>query len=64
VPIAWTAVVSNPEDIGLQQTDPFENKPVEPLQLRDDQFCWMGNFIAVEDGIPYGRGALLYFIAQ
>ena len=64
VPIAWTAAVSNPEDIGLQQTDLFENKPVEPLQLREAQFGWMGNFIAVEDGIPYGRGALVYFIAQ
>jgi PQQ-like domain len=64
VPIAWTAAVSNPEDIGLVQTDPFENKPMEPLQLRDAQFCWMGNFIAVEDGVPYGRGALLYVMAQ
>lgn len=28
------------------------------------QFCWMGNFIAVEDGAPYGRGSFLYVTAQ
>jgi hypothetical protein len=55
VPIPWTVAVSNPEDIGLAQT---------PLQLRDVQFCWAGNFIAVEDGPPFGHGTLLYFIAQ
>jgi hypothetical protein len=64
VPLAWTAQVSNPEDIGLVQTDPFEIKPVEPLQLREAQFCWAGNFIAVEDAAPYGRGTLVYFMAQ
>ena len=64
VPIAWTVPVSNPEDIGLTQTDLFEHKPMEPLQLREAQFCWAGNFIAVEDGAPYGHGMLLYFIAK
>ena len=64
VPIAWTVPVSNPEDIGPTQTDLFEHKPMEPLQLRDAQFCWAGNFIAVEDGAPYGHGTLLYFIAK
>jgi hypothetical protein len=64
VPIAWTVQMSNPEDIGLVQTDLVGHKPMEPLQLRDVQFCWAGNFIAVEDGAPYGHGTLLYFIAQ
>jgi outer membrane protein assembly factor BamB len=64
VPIAWTVAVSNPENIGLVQTDLIEQTSIEPLQLRDVQFCWAGNFIAVEDGAPFGHGALLYFIAQ
>ena len=64
VPIPWTVAVSNPEDIGLVQTDLFEQTSIEPLQLRDVQFCWAGNFIAVEDGAPFGHGTLLYFIAQ
>jgi outer membrane protein assembly factor BamB len=61
--ISWTAQVTNPEDIGLVQIDPLENKRVEPLQLRDAQSFGAG-FIAVEDGTPYGHGALLYFQAQ
>lgn len=64
VDIPWTVAVSNPADIGLVQSDLFEHTAMEPLQLRDVQFCWAGNFIAVEDGAPYGHGALLYFIAQ
>jgi outer membrane protein assembly factor BamB len=64
VDIPWTVAVSNPEDIGLVQNDLFEHSTMEPLQLREARFCWAGNFIAVEDGAPYGRGALLYFIAQ
>jgi outer membrane protein assembly factor BamB len=64
LPIPWTVAVSSPEDIGLAQTDLIEQTPMEPLQLRDVQFCWAGNFIAVEDGAPFGHGALLYFIAQ
>jgi outer membrane protein assembly factor BamB len=64
VPIAWTVAVSNPQDIGLVQSDLIEQTSIEPLQLRDVQFCWAGNFIAVEDGAPFGHGALLYFIAQ
>jgi Bacterial Ig-like domain (group 2) len=63
-PIAWTVPVGNPEDIGLAQADLLENRPLEPLPLREAQYCWAGNFIAVEDGAPYGRGTLLYFIAQ
>jgi hypothetical protein len=61
--ISWTAQVTNPEDIGLVQIDPFENKRVETLQLRDAQSLGAG-FIAVEEGVPYGHGALLYFQAQ
>ncbi len=61
--ISWTAQVTNPEDIGLVQIDPYENKRVETLQLRDAQSLGAG-FIAVEDGVPYGHGALLYFQAQ
>lgn len=64
VDIPWTVAVSNPEDVGLVQTDLFEHTPLEPLQLRDAQFCWAGNFIAVEDGAPYGHGSLLYFLAK
>jgi len=64
VPIPWTVAVNNPEDIGLVQTDLIEQTSIEPLQLRDVQFCSAGNFIAVEDGAPFGHGALLYFIAQ
>ncbi|HEY6270506.1 MAG TPA: hypothetical protein VIX19_00760 [Terriglobales bacterium] len=64
VPMPWTIQVSNPEDLGLVQADPFENRPVEPLQLREAQFCWGGNVIAVEDGVPYGRGTLVYFKVQ
>jgi outer membrane protein assembly factor BamB len=64
VPIAWTVAVRNPEDIGLVQTDLFEQTPMEPLQLRNVQLCWAGNFIAVEDGAPFGHGMLLYFAAH
>jgi outer membrane protein assembly factor BamB len=64
VPIAWTVAVRNPEDIGLVQTNLFEQTPMEPLQLRNVQLCWAGNFIAVEDGAPFGHGTLLYFAAQ
>jgi len=46
------------------RVDPFENKPVEALQLREVQFYRAGNVIVVEDGAPYGCGTLLYFVAQ
>jgi outer membrane protein assembly factor BamB len=59
-PIPWTVSVSNPEDIGLVQTDLLKHTPMEPLQLRDIRFCWSGDSIAVEDGTPYGRGTLMY----
>lgn len=62
--VSWTVPVSNTNDIGLRQTDPFENISREPLQLRSADICWGGNFIAVEDGGTYGRGSLLYLIAQ
>jgi len=64
VELPWTVAVSNPEDIGLVQNDLVENTPMEPLQLRELRFGWEGNFIAVEDGPPYGRGALLSISAQ
>jgi len=64
VAMPWTVQVANPADIGLVQTDPWESKPVPPLQLRDEQICRAGNFIAVEDGAPYGRGTLLYFVVR
>jgi outer membrane protein assembly factor BamB len=63
-PIAWTAAVSNSEDIGLVQTDPFENKSTEPLQLREARFTWKGEYLGVEDGAPYGHGTLVYFTVQ
>lgn len=64
VPLPWTVQVSNPDDIGLVQTDPLEGKPLEPLPLRELQFCGAGNVIAVEDGAPHGHGTLVYFTAQ
>jgi hypothetical protein len=63
--ILWTVAVSNPEDIGLVQSDPFDGTPLAPLQLRDVQLTWAGgNLIAVEDGSPYGHGSLLLFIGR
>jgi outer membrane protein assembly factor BamB len=64
VDMPWTVQVANLADIGLVQTDPWESNPVPPLQLRDEQICRGGNFIAVEDGAPYGRGTLLYFVVR
>ena len=58
---SWTASVLNPEDIGLVQTDPFNHTPLPPLSLREVQITWMRGFIAVEDGLPYGKGGLVYF---
>jgi hypothetical protein len=62
--VPWTVTATNPDDIGLVQSDPFDHASAAPLQIRDVQLCWAGNFIAVEDGPPYGRGGLLYFSAQ
>jgi hypothetical protein len=62
--IPWTVAVSNPEDIGLLQNDLVENTPMEPLQLRELEFGWQGNYLAVEDGPPYGRGTLLCLDTQ
>jgi outer membrane protein assembly factor BamB len=62
--VPWTVASTNPDDIGLAQTDLFDRTPADPLQLRDVQLCWAGNFIAVEDGAPSGRGTLLYFSSQ
>jgi hypothetical protein len=60
----WTVTVLNPQDIGLVQTDPFNHTPLPPLSLREVQFTWLNGFIAVEDGAPYGKGALIYFKPQ
>ena len=62
--IPWTVAVSNPQDIGLVQKNLFDQSPMEPLQLKDVQFGWAGEFFAVEDGAPFGHGALLSFTAQ
>jgi outer membrane protein assembly factor BamB len=59
--LPWTVAATNPDDIGLAQTDLFDQTSSPPLQLRDLQMCWAGNFIAVEDGAPYGQGSLIYF---
>lgn len=46
----WTVAVSNPEDIGLVQSDPFDGTPRPALQLRDVQLTWSGvTLLAVED---------------
>jgi hypothetical protein len=60
-PFPWTVAVSNPRDIGLVQADLFEHQPMDPLQLRDIQLYVAGEFVAVEDGAPYGLGRLLRF---
>jgi hypothetical protein len=64
VGIPWTVAVSNPEDIGLVQRDLLEHTAMAPLQLREANFTWAGEFIGVEDGVPYGHGALVSFMAQ
>ena len=61
--VPWTVTPTNPDDIGLVQTDLSDHTVAAPLLIRDVQLCWAGNFIAVEDGAPYGRGGLLYFSA-
>lgn len=60
LPLPWTVASKNSDDIGLVQTNLFDQTSEDPLQLRDLQFCWRGDFIAVEDGAPYGHGSLLY----
>jgi hypothetical protein len=62
--VPWTVTATNPDDIGLVQSDLFDHTSAAPLQIRDVQLCWAGNFIAVEDGAPYGRGSLIYFENQ
>jgi len=57
--LPWTVASPNPDDIGLVQTDLFEHAPATPLQLRAIGLTWTGDFVAVEDGAPYGRGALI-----
>jgi len=51
-----TLQVSNPNDIGVAQFDPFDRTPLPPLQLRSVQFYNAGTFLGVEDGAPNGRG--------
>jgi hypothetical protein len=62
--VPWTVTATNPDDIGLVQSDLFDHTSAAPLQIRDVLLCWAGNFIAVEDGAPYGRGGLIYFENQ
>jgi outer membrane protein assembly factor BamB len=64
VDIPWTVAVSNPQDVGLVQKNLFDQSPMEPLQLKDVQLSWAGEFFAVEDGAPFGHGALLSFTVQ
>jgi hypothetical protein len=64
VDIPWTVAVSNPQDIGLVQKNLFDQSPMEPLQLEDVQLSWAGEFLAVEDGAPFGHGSLLSFTVQ
>jgi hypothetical protein len=63
-PLPWTVAVSNPLDIGLVQSDPLDQKLMEPRQLRDVQFYGAEKFLGVEDGPPYGHGNLLCFAAK
>jgi outer membrane protein assembly factor BamB len=64
VDIPWTVAVSNPQDIGLVQKNLFDQSPMESLQLEDVQLSWAGEFLAVEDGAPFGHGSLLSFTVQ
>jgi len=59
--IPWTVEVSNPDNIGLVQTDLLDGKPLPPLQLREADMTWAGHYIGVEDGAPNGRGTLVFF---
>jgi hypothetical protein len=60
--LPWTVEPANQRDIGLAQLDPFDGTPALPLQLRDLQLSWHGDFFAVEDGAPSGRGAVMQFV--
>ena len=65
VELPWTVAVSNPEDVGLVQSDPFDHTALAPIALRELNMTWRGGtFIAVEDGAPYGKGALLQFVVR
>ena len=57
--VPWTAPASNSENVGLVQSNPLDHTPLPPLQLRDLQISFDHAFLAVEDGAPYGSGALL-----
>jgi len=57
-PFPATVEVSNPNDIGLAQFDPFDHTPSVPLQLRSVSFYGGGRFLGVEDGAPDGRGTI------
>jgi hypothetical protein len=57
-PFPATVKVSNPNDIGLAQFDPFDHTPSAPLQLRSVSFYGGGSFLGVEDGAPDGRGTI------
>jgi hypothetical protein len=59
--IPWTVTVTNPNGIGLAQTDLLDHTPATPLSLKELEFTELGNFIAIEDGAPNGRGSLVYF---
>lgn len=59
-----TIAVSNPRDIGLSQSDPFDHSPIPPLKLRAVQFYSAGVFLGVEDGANDGRGAVVFFSVQ
>ena len=64
IDLPWTVPTTVLGDIGLAQSDLFNHSPTAPLLLRDAQLCWTGNFVAVEDGPPNGRGALVFFVVQ
>lgn len=48
----------------MVQTDLFYQESWEPLQFRGVQFYGAGKFIAIENGAPYGHGALICFTAE
>ncbi len=64
IDLPWTVPTTVLGDVGLAQSDLFDHSPAAPLLLRDAQLCWTGNFVAVEDGAPNGRGALVFFVVQ
>ncbi len=58
VPIAWTAAVSSPEDIGLQQTDPFETNQLNRCNCARPNFAGWETSSLWKTAFPTAAGHL------